>query len=579
MENYVFLITNLANKFGTLFIFTFILSNLKPARALINKKPVNFKDKLVLSVVFGLFGIVGTYLSVEFDGALINTRIIGVATGGILGGPVVGFLAGLIAGLHRYTMPTGLFTQIACTVSVPFEGLVAGLIGLKIKNKKNIWAYAALVGAIGESMRKISVLIFSKPFPMAVELVKNIWMPMVLINSIGLALLFLIIANVNKDRERIGAEQVNLSINIVDKILPYLKGGLHLGNANNVTDTIQEMTDFDAVTITDKNLIIAHSGTTTPRHAVGKPIVTESTHEVLEEGKMLQMNRCSERNCEVKDCMLNSAIITPLKDGEEIVGTMKFYKFPQNSMTEIDRETAWGLSKLISNQIRINRLEENSKLLVEAELKALQAQINPHFLFNSLTVIASLCRTNALKARDLILHLSNHFRNNLTIERDLVTIDVELNHVKSYVEIEKARFEDKLEVIYKIDERLDCLLPPLTLQPLVENAIKHGILTKKEGGKVVIDGEAFRDNVYITIYDNGVGISDDKIATITDDKIRQVESIGLYNVNRRLIGKFGKDYHLDIKSIQGEWTKITVKIPCLKHNTFWEEVKNESAVS
>ncbi|MDW7667640.1 MAG: LytS/YhcK type 5TM receptor domain-containing protein [Bacillota bacterium] len=579
MENYVFLITNLANKFGTLFIFTFILSNLKTARALINKKPVSLKDKLVLSVVFGLFGIVGTYLSVEFDGALINTRIIGVATGGILGGPVVGFLAGLIAGLHRYTMPTGLFTQIACTVSVPFEGLVAGLIGLKIKNKKNIWAYAALVGAIGESMRKISVLIFSKPFPMAVELVKNIWMPMVLINSIGLALLFLIIANVNKDRERIGAEQVNLSINIVDKILPYLKGGLHLGNANNVTDTIQEMTDFDAVTITDKNLIIAHSGTTTPRHGVGKPIVTESTHVVLEEGKMLQMNKCSERNCEVKDCMLNSAIITPLKDGEEIVGTMKFYKFPQNSMTEIDRETAWGLSKLISNQIRINRLEENSKLLVEAELKALQAQINPHFLFNSLTVIASLCRTNALKARDLILHLSNHFRNNLTIERDLVTIDVELNHVKSYVEIEKARFEDKLEVVYKIDENLDCLLPPLTLQPLVENAIKHGILTKKEGGKVVIDGEAFRDNVYITIYDNGVGISDEKIATITDDKIRQVESIGLYNVNRRLIGKFGKDYNLDIKSKQGEWTKIIVKIPCLKHNTLWKEVKNESAVS
>ncbi len=579
MENYAFLITNLANKFGTLFIFTFILSNLKTARALINKKPVSLKDKLVLSVVFGIFGIIGTYLSVEFDGALINTRIIGVATGGILGGPVVGFLAGLIAGIHRYTMPTGLFTQVACAVSVPLEGLMAGLIGMKIKNKKNIWAYAALVGIIGESMRKISVLIFSRPYPMAVELVKNIWVPMALINSIGLALLFLIIANINKDRERIGAEQVNLSINIVDKILPYLKGGLHLGNANNVTDTIQEMTDFDAVTITDKDIIIAHSGTTTPRHGVGKPIVTKSTFEVLTKGSMIQMNRCSERNCEVKNCMLNSAIITPLKDGEEIVGTMKFYKYPQNSMTEIDKETAWGLSKLISNQIRINRLEENSKLLVEAELKALQAQINPHFLFNSLTVIASLCRTNALKARDLILHLSNHFRNNLTIERDLVTIDVELNHVKSYVEIEKARFEDKLEVIYKIDENLDCLLPPLTLQPLVENAIKHGILTKKEGGKVVIDGEAYRDNVYITIYDNGVGISDEKIATITDDKIRQVESIGLYNVNRRLIGKFGKDYQLDIKSNQGEWTKIIVKIPCLKHNRLWEEVKNESAVS
>jgi len=579
MENYTFLITNLANRFGTLFIFTFIMSNLKPARALINKKPVNLKDKLVLSVVFGVFGIIGTYLSVEFDGALINTRIIGVATGGILGGPIVGFLAGLIAGLHRYTMPTGLFTQVACAVSVPLEGLVAGLIGERIKNKKNIWIYAAIVGAIGESMRKISVLIFSKPFPAAVELVKNIWIPMVLINSIGLALLFLIIANVNKDRERIGAEQVNLSINIVDKILPYIKGGLDIGNANKITDTIHEMTDFDAVSITDKNSIIAHSGESTIRHGVGKPIVTESTYDVLKNGNMIQMNKCTETDCEVKNCMLNSSIITPLKDGEEVVGTMKFYKFPQNSMTEIDRETAWGLSKLFSNQIRINRLEENSKLLVEAELKALQAQINPHFLFNSLTVISSLCRTNALKARELILHLSNHFRNNLTIERDLVTIDVELGHVKSYVEIERARFEDKLEVIYNIDESLDCLLPPLTLQPLVENAIKHGILTKKEGGKVVIDGEAHEGNVFISIYDNGIGIDENRIENLTDEKIKHVESIGLYNVNRRLIGKFGKDYKLDIQSKKGEWTKVTVKIPCLKHNSFWEEVSHESAVS
>lgn len=579
MENYSFLIINLANKFGTLFIFTFILSNLKPAKALINKKPVSLKDKLILSVVFGIFGIVGTYLSVEFDGALINTRIIGVATGGILGGPLVGFLAGLIAGLHRYTMPTGLFTQVACAVSVPLEGLVAGLIGAKIKNKKNIWAYAALVGAIGESMRKVSVLIFSRPYPLAVELVRNIWVPMVLINSIGLALLFLIIANVNKDREKIGAEQVNLSINIVDKILPYLKGGLHLGNANNITDNIQEMTDFDAVTITDKDIIIAHSGTSTERHGAGKPIVTDSTIEVLREGKMIQMDKCMEKNCEVKNCMLNSSIITPLKDGEKIVGTMKFYKSPQNSMTDIDRETAWGLSKLISNQIRINRLEENSKLLVEAELKALQAQINPHFLFNSLTVISSLCRTNALKARDLILHLSNHFRNNLTIERDLVTIDVELGHVKSYVEIEKARFGDKLEVIYKIDENLDCLLPPLTLQPLVENAIKHGILSKKEGGKVVIDGETLDGNVYITIYDNGIGIPEEKLTTIKDENIKHVESIGIYNVNRRLIGKFGKEYKLDIKSKNKEWTKIIVKIPCLKHSALWEEVRNESSVS
>jgi len=561
MENYQFLIMNLANKFGTLFMFAFILSNLKTARELINKKPIIMKDKLILSLVFGIFGIIGTYLSVEFDGALVNTRIIGVATGGILGGPLVGLLSGIIAAIHRYYMPTGKFTQIACTVSVPLEGLVAGLLGLWIKEKKNIWIYAALIGAICESMRKISVLIFSKPFPAAVELVSNIWLPMVLINSIGLGLLFLIIENILKDRERIGAEKVNLSINIIDKILPYIKGVLITESANKITETVQKMTEFDAVTITDRNNIIAHYGVNTKRHQVGGPIITQATRNVVETGEMIQIAKCLEQDCNEKNGPLKSAIITPLKDGDEVVGTMKFYKLPQNSMSEVDKETAWGLSKLLSNQIRISRLEENSKLLVQAELKALQAQINPHFLFNSLTVIASLCRTNALKARELILHLSNHFRNNLTIDRELVTLDVEISHVKSYVEIEMARFGDKLSVNYNIDEGIDCLLPPLTLQPLVENAIKHGILSKVDGGTVNIEAHLEDNLVILSILDDGVGMDPYKIEKLRDKNEKHIYSIGLNNVNKRLIGNFGEEFSLTIESDIGNWTKVTVKSP------------------
>lgn len=549
MEEYRFLLMNLANKFGTLFMFAFIVSNLKPAREFIYKKPSGIKDKVLLSVVFGIFGIIGTYFSVEFDGALINTRIIGVATGGLLGGPVVGFASGTIAAVHRYFMPTGKFTQLACAVSVPLEGLVAGLFGVAFRNRKNLWLHAAVVGAICESMRKVSVLLFSRPFPEAVELVKNIWMPMVVINSIGLALLFMVIENIFRDRERIGAEQVNLSINIIDKLLPYIKGGLSREHSAVVTDTIQDMTSFDAVTITDREKVISHSGIHLDNHEPGKLVNSERFKKIISTGEMIQ---------------IDSTIISPIRDGNEIIGSIKFYKKTENTMNKVDREIAWGLARLLSSQIKIGRLEENSKLLVEAELKALQAQINPHFLFNSLTVIASLCRTNAMKARDLILHLSNHFRNNLAIDRDLVNLEVELGHVKSYVEIEKARFEDKLKVEYSIEEGIDCLLPPLTLQPLVENAIKHGILPKKEGGYVRVSAIMEGDLVKISVFDNGVGIPEKTIEKLKDENVKHIDSIGLNNVNQRLIGKFGPEFSLIIESEPGAYTEMIIKAPCIR---------------
>ncbi|MGM0379690.1 MAG: LytS/YhcK type 5TM receptor domain-containing protein [Bacillota bacterium] len=564
MENLEFLLTNLINKLGTLFMFAFIISKSTTVRELINKKAIKLKDKFKLSIIFGFFGIIGTYLSIEFNGALINTRIIGVATGGILGGPLVGFLSGIIAGTHRYFMPTGLFTKVACAVSVPLEGLIAGLLSKRVMKKKNIWFYAAGVGAIGESMRKISVLIFSKPYTKALDLVRDIWLPMVIINSIGLALLFLIIQNIFKDREKIGAKQFNLSINIVDQVLPYLQNRLDSSNLFEISSIIKNKTTFDAITITNKKEIIAYSSCDKEKFKIGEKIKSPLIKQVLESGQIFYLDEEENRDIKIKQNVFNSIIIAPLKDAKKIIGTMNFYKLSEKAMTEIDKEIAWSLSKLISNQLRIKRLEENSKLLVQAELRSLQAQINPHFLFNSLSVIASLCRINSKKARNLILHLSNHFRNNLDNDKKLISLDTELDHVKSYIEIEKARFEGKLVVINNIDEDIECLVPPLTLQPIVENSIKHGILNKENGGKVIIEGEKKSQNIIISIYDNGIGISEKKIDSIINKDIKHKNSIGLYNVNKRLIGIYGEEYKLKIKSKIGEWTQVDVKIPIIE---------------
>lgn len=561
------MILGLANKFGNLFVFAFILSRLKSFRKLVAKKPVKISDKLGLSFVFGIFGIIGTYFSIEFEGALVNTRIIGVATGGLLGGPFVGLLAGLIAGVHRGMINIGGFTTIACGISTVFEGLMAGFMGKLIQNKKKKWMYAALTGVIAESMRKISVLLFSRPFEDAVMLVKAIWIPMVVINSLGLALLFVIIDNIFSEEEKMGAQQAQLTLNIADKTLPFIKKGLGAKEIQKVAEIVCDMTEYNAVSFTDREKIVAHAGVGTVRHEIGKPIVTDITNKVLKTGEPVILERCTEIRCEYKDknCPLESVVMFPLKENEEVIGTFKLYKGIPNAITSIDVELSSGLAKLFSTQLTIGKLEHRSKLLATAELKALQAQINPHFLFNSLTVIGSLCRINPKKARSLITHLSNTFRKNLNMNKELVELEEELNHVRSYVEIEKARFEDKLEVIYEIEKNINCMLPPLTLQPLVENAIKHGLLPKKNGGMVKIIGIKQKNEVIIHIEDDGVGIKEEKLVRLMGEDNIHKDSLGINNVNERLKGMFGELYGLQIDSKIGEGTSILLRIPIITH--------------
>ncbi|SKC41517.1 LytS/YhcK type 5TM receptor domain-containing protein [Maledivibacter halophilus] len=557
----LYLIMSLGNRFGNLFVFAFILSRLKAVRNLLGKKPVKLFDKLVLSIIFGVFGIVGTYFSVEFNGALVNTRVIGVVTGGLLGGPLVGLISGLIAGIHRGLIDSGEFTAMACTISTVFEGLMAGYMGKIVQNKNKKWAYAALTGAIAESMRKVSVLIFSKPFPAALDLVKEIWIPMVFINSVGLALLFVIIENMLKEQEKMGAYQANLTLKIADKVLPYLKEGIYSKNIEKVVKIIYEMTEFDAVSITDREKIVAHIGMGASYYDKGNNLNLKYTKQVLEKGGHIIINDCKEMKCKINQCPLRCFLILPLKENGKIIATLKLYKKSPHAMTAIDLEFGTGMSKLLSTQLTLGKLEQNSKLLATAEFRALQSQINPHFLFNSLTVIASMCRIDPIKARKLIIHLSNFFRKSLANNRELVELDTEINHVKSYVEIEQARFEDKLVVEYDLEDNLDCHLPPLTLQPIVENAIKHGILPKKKGGTVKIIGKSIGEEVEIKVVDNGVGLDKESIIDILNNHNRYRNSIGINNVNQRLKGIFGEEYGLQIFGELNEGTSVILKIP------------------
>jgi two-component system LytT family sensor kinase len=201
-------------------------------------------------------------------------------------------------------------------------------------------------------------------------------------------------------------------------------------------------------------------------------------------------------------------------------------------MTYPLKTMAIGLSQMISTLMEVSRIEKIKEAANKAEMKALQTRINPHFLFNALNAIASTTRKDPEKARELIHNLSGFMRFNIEINDELIQIKQALEQVRDYVEIEKVRFGARLQVVYDIDE-VDIFIPSLLIQPLVENAINHGILKIKGPGTVTIAVKDLSDKVRISIKDTGAGIDKEVVENLYHDNVPK-KQIGLYNVHQRV---------------------------------------------
>lgn len=554
------LFQNLINRVGLIMLVAFIMTRIKSFRKLVAKQNIDIKDKLLLAFIFGIYGIIGTYTGIPIRGAIANARVIGVFVGGLLGGPLVGILSGLIAGGHRFLIDIGGFTAFSCGLSTFVEGIMAGFLKDKIDEAENKFTFAFIAGMVAEVCQMIIILIFSKPFLEAWELVKIIGIPMIIANGMGIAVCVCIIYSIFKDLETAEAYQAQLALKIANKTLIYFRKGLNEETAYEVANIIKNMTDFKAIALTDNEKILAHVGIGQDHHLSGSPVRTNLTKNVLKEGKHIVANYEDEIGCDVKDCKLQSAIIVPLMEGDRVAGTLKLYKDEENAINRVESELALGLGHLFSTQIELSKIDYQSELLAKAELKALQSQINPHFLFNAINTIISLTRTKPEEARRLLIHLSNYFRNNLQESEQEVPLSREVETIKSYLEIEKARFGDKLNVVYHIPEDIDCTLPPLLLQPIVENAVKHGIFEKVEGGTVEIIAQEHDDETELIVKDDGVGMDGKVLESLFDDDEKNT-GIGIKNVDHRLKTKYGNEYGLTIDSQLGCGTTVKMKIP------------------
>jgi two-component system sensor histidine kinase LytS len=558
------LFIQLSQRFGLLLAGGFAIMSMTPLERMGPGRDRPRWVSTLLVALFGLFGILGTYTGNYVFQSFANLRAMGVITAGLFGGPVVGFGAGLIAAGHRYLIDVGGFSALPCSLATLLEGTAAGLIARSFPSRALDWRTALLLGLVGETLHMGLVLTLSKPFAQAWELVSVIGLPMIIINSAGAALFIKVLKLQMRLRDLRDSSQARQILDIANQTVLHLRGGLNPASAKATAEIILAETRVAAVAVTCGTTILAHVGCGADHHLAGRPVLTSATRKALEEGVPLFLRGPESIGCGQPGCPLHDAIIVPLRKGAGLIGCLKLYGEKGHALDHTLFELAKGLAGLFSTQLELEDIGIKNQLLARAEIRRLQAQINPHFLFNSLNTIASFCRTSPQQARELLLDLARYMRLNLDSGRGNIRLAEEMAQIRSYLAIEQARFGERVRA--EIDmgpEAEDWLVPPLVIQPLVENSVRHGLLGREEGGLVHLSARRENGHLAVTVEDDGLGMTEETMRAILSLEAEAPcrEGIGARNCNQRLVQLYGPDYALAIDSAPGRGTRIRLRIP------------------
>ncbi len=542
MEVFINLLLNV----GLLIVIAHILARLKPVKGFIVRDKHTYKDYIVMILIFSMISILSNYTGYGVNGAIANTRVIGVMAGGFIGGPIVAFGTAIIASFHRYSMDINGFATLACTISTLVGGLIAAVSSKKIKLNKYNEVHLFVITFIAESLQMLIILLIAKPFSDAVSLVSAIIVPMTIINPFGMVLFVGVFTNIAIEEEHEIGRKISLTFDITKKCLPLLQTGLFdEENCKIIGDIILEFSKDLAVIFTDTEKIVSVSGQLDVPYKEDQSL-PELVQEVIMENRIIVAEDSKAGDLLFDSLKKMSAIGAPLIKNNQVFGCMIIFIPDYKISYHSEIQFADGLSKLLSTQYELSDMEKQRELLQKAEFHALQSQINPHFIFNALNTISSFVREKPEKARELLIALATYFRNSIQTEDVFVSIYDEMDYVDAYLQLVKARFEDRLKVEIDIPKNLECTMPCLVLQPIVENAVIHGAIKRKQG-IVNIVAKDLENSVKITISDNGLGIPDDIVNGLKNDTLES-DKIGLSNVHKRLCYTYGKDNGLHIES-------------------------------
>ncbi|MER7895169.1 histidine kinase [Streptomyces sp. NPDC096046] len=335
---------------------------------------------------------------------------------------------------------------------------------------------------------------------------------------------------------------------------PPLRAGLTEETARKSARKLRSLLGTDALCLTDREQVLVWDGDGDHHRTE----IMERLANSLETGR----GEAFELTCDSLDCSARWAVVAPLTVDDRVHGALVACA-PRESAVLV--RAAGEVARWVSVQLELADLDQSRTRLIEAEIKALRAQISPHFIFNSLAVIASFVRTDPERARELLLEFADFTRYSFRRHGDFTTLAEELHAIDHYLALVRARFGDRLSVTLQIaPEVLPVTLPFLCLQPLVENAVKHGLEGKAvPSGRchIQITAQDASAEALVVIEDDGAGMDPGLLRRILAREVSPSGGIGLSNVDDRLRQVYGDDYGLVIETAAGAGMKITVRLP------------------
>ena len=339
--------------------------------------------------------------------------------------------------------------------------------------------------------------------------------------------------------------------------LPHLRKGLTARNAERAVPNLRALTGAAAIALADTRAVLAIDG---------------EGREQVRPGDLLSrlLGRAGDNRLHIvprlvssdPTCPLRSAVLAPLIAQGRRIGTLiAFYRSvgrPSHHELRVVQEAA----SLVSAQVELSMVAAQEERVAQAELRVLRAQISPHFIYNALAAVAGDIHARPEEARDLLTDFAEFTRYLFRDGRSYVTLGEEIEHVERYLRLEQARFRDGLHVTIDVPpETRETVVPAMSVQPLVENAVRHGVERRAGTGRVAISARTVGGDVELRVADDGVGIEPERLEAVLAGA---GGGIGVSNVDARLRATFGERYALRIESDLGAGTTAVMKVPNLR---------------
>lgn len=348
------------------------------------------------------------------------------------------------------------------------------------------------------------------------------------------------------------------TLSSISSLLPYFRAAFEPGKSDRLAARLAGILRLDAVAISNLDGLVGSHGVAAdelePVRAIAERQMALDRHQVhRHRGSPGDGSSCSDPYCPQK-----SYAAIGLRVEGRLVGTVCALG---SSMGDPQARALVDVGRLMEAELGLRELKQARVLLEEAEVDSLRAQISPHFIYNALNVIAAFIVTDSVRARKLVIEFANFTRYSFRKAGRFTSLADELRAIQSYVLLQEARYGSRLKVTLQISpESLSARIPYLSLQPLVENAIRHGVESMEGDGHIQIKAHEEGALTVVTIEDDGAGMDPDRLSAALAGNL-DGHHVGLSNVDTRMRRAFGDDFHLIIDTAPGEGTLVTLRIP------------------